>query len=109
LPENFRARLEQTIDRATAFATEAASREENEDWARVAAGALYNMTSAVLMAWEASQSGNGKRLLLSRTILEHRLSAEDPMAMRDNQWESRAADLLLRDADVSLPDAAALV
>jgi hypothetical protein len=31
------------------------------------------------------------------------------MAMRDNQWESRAADLLLRDADVSLPDAAALV
>ena len=59
------------------------------------------LTSAVLMAWEASQSGNGKRLLLSRMILEHRLSAEDPMAMRDNRWESKAADLLLRDADVS--------
>ncbi len=59
----------------TAFATEVASRAENEDWARVAAGALYNTTSAVLMAWEASQSGNGKRLLLSRMIVEHRLSA----------------------------------
>ena len=95
----------QTIDRATAFATEVASREENEDWARVAAGALYNMTSAVLMAWEASQSGNGKRLLLSRMILEHRLSAEDPMAMRDNRWESQAADLLFTGQDVSMAEA----
>ena len=70
VPENFRGRLDQTIDKATAFATEVASREENEDWARLAAGALYNTTSAVLMAWEASQSGNGKRLLLSRMILD---------------------------------------
>ena len=109
LPDSFRARLDQTIDRATAFATEVAAREENEDWARVAAGALYHMTSAVLMAWEAAQSGNGKRLLLSRMILEHRLSAEDPMALRDNRWESRAADLLLRDGDVSAAEAASMV
>ncbi len=109
LPENFRARLDLTIDKATAFATEVASRAENEDWARLAAGALYNTTSAVLMAWEASQSGNGKRLLLSCMILEHRLSAEDPMAMRDNRWESKAADLLLRDSAVPLAEAAALV
>jgi hypothetical protein len=109
VPENFRNRLDLTIDKAAAFATEVASRAENEDWARVAAGALYNMTSAVLMAWEASRSGNGKRLLLSRMIIEHRLAAEDPMAMRDNRWESRAADLLLRDADVSLADASPLV
>ena len=61
------------------------------------------------MAWEASQSGNGKRLLLSCMILEHRLSAEDPMAMRDNRWESKAADLLLRDSAVPLAEAAALV
>jgi alkylation response protein AidB-like acyl-CoA dehydrogenase len=108
-PENFRARLDQTIDKAAAFATEVASRSENEDWARLAAGSLYNTTSAVLMAWEASQSGNGKRLLLSRLILEHRLSAEDPVAMREKRWESQAADLLLRDGDVSLAEAAPLV
>jgi acyl-CoA dehydrogenase len=109
VPQSFRARLDQTIDKATAFATEVASRAESEDWARVAAGALYNTTSAVLMAWEASGAGNGKRLLLSRMILEHRLGAEDPMAMRDNRWESRAADLLLRDGDVSLAEASPLV
>ena len=102
-------RLDATIDKATAFASEVASRAENEDWARLAAGALYNMTSAVLMAWEASQSGNGKRLLLSRMILEHRLSAEDPMAMRDNRWESKAADLLFAGQDVSMAEANPLV
>ncbi len=106
VPQKFRDRLDTTIDKAAAFATEVASRDENEDWARVAAGALYNTTSAVLMAWEASRSGNGKRLLLSRMILEHRLSPEDPMAMRDNRWESKTADLLLGDADVSVAEAA---
>jgi hypothetical protein len=40
-------------------------------------------------------------------ILEHRLTAEDPLAMRDNRWESRAADLLLHDGDVSLSAASA--
>ncbi len=109
LPEKFRTRLDQTIDKATAFATEVASRAENEDWARVAAGALYNVTSAALMAWEASRSGNGKRLLLSRMILEHRLSAEEPLAIRENRWESQAADLVLIGADVKLAVAAALV
>ncbi len=105
VPEGYRMRLDATIDKATAFASEVASRAENEDWARLAAGALYNMTSAVLMAWEASQSGNGARLLLSRMILEHRLSAEDPMAMRDNRWESKAADLLFTGQDVSMAEA----
>ncbi len=61
VPENFRKRLDETIDKATAFATEVASREQNEDWARVAAGALYHLTSAVLMAWEASRSGSKAR------------------------------------------------
>jgi len=109
IPESFRARLDHTIDKAAAFATEVASRAENENWARLAAGALYNMTSAVLMAWEASRTANGKRLLLSRMIIDHRLSAEDPMAMRDNRWESPAIDLLLRDVDVPLAEAARLV
>jgi len=108
-PEAYRAHLDAIIDKVTAFATEVAAREENEDWARVAAGALYHMTSAVLMAWEASRANNGKRLLLSRMILEHRLSAEDPTALRDHRWELRAADLLLRVGDVPLSEVAALV
>ena len=109
LTQKFRARLDETIDRATTFATEVASREEHEDWARVAAGALYHMTTAVLMAWEAAHSGNGKRLLLSRMILEHRLTAEDPMATRANGWESTASELLLDNGNVALADVAALL
>ena len=109
VPEAYRSRLDAMVDKVTAFATEAASRGENEDWARVAAGALYHATSAVLMAWEASRANNGKRLLLSRMILEHRLTAEDPLATRDHRWESRAADQLLRESDVPLAEAVPLI
>ncbi|HXN86107.1 MAG TPA: acyl-CoA dehydrogenase family protein [Candidatus Binataceae bacterium] len=109
IPESFRGRLDRTIDKATAFATEVASRAENEDWARVAAGALYNTTSAVLMASEAARLGNGRRLLLSRMIIDHRLTAEDPMALADNRWESKAADLLLRNDHVTLAIVAPLI
>jgi acyl-CoA dehydrogenase len=109
LPDRFRARLDAIIDRAAAFAAEAAARAEHEDWARVAAGALYNTASAVLMAWEASKTGNGKRLLLARMALEHRLSAEDPLRVSDNRWEAKAAELLLRDGDTSLEEAIPLV
>jgi hypothetical protein len=104
LGEKFRARLDTVIDRAAAFATKAAA-AEHEDWARVAAGALYNTASAALMAWEASRTGNGKRLLLARLTLEHRLSPEDPLQIADNRWEVKAAELLLRDGDVTLDEA----
>ena len=109
VPQHFRARLDTTIDKAMVFAGEVASRAENEVWARIAAGSLYNLTSAVLMAWEASRLGNGKRLLLSRMIIEHRLSAEDPLRLSDNRWESRAADLLLGDRQVSLDEVSSLI
>lgn len=107
VPASFRSRLEQIVERAAAFASEAASSEDADQWARVAAGALYNATTAVLAAWEASRAGNGRRLLLSRMIVEHRLTAEDPMGMRDMRWERAAADLMLGEDELPLKTAAA--
>jgi acyl-CoA dehydrogenase len=105
LPEKYRERLDQMIDRTSAFASEAASSAENEDWARAAASALYNMTSAVLMAWEASQTATGRRLLLSRMILDHRLSPEDPLSIRDTHRDHRASELLLGDNPIPIESA----
>jgi hypothetical protein len=41
-------------------------------------------------------------------ILDHRLSPEDPIAMRDSRWESRASEMLLGE-QVSTGEAGAVV
>jgi hypothetical protein len=63
----------------------------------------------VLMAWEAARLDNGRRLLLSRMVVEHRLSRQDPLAPSGGAWEERAEALLLGEDDVTLDQAAALV
>ncbi len=108
IPRQFRTRLAELVTRAVAFAAET-SDVRNEKLARMAAGALYNAASAVLMAWEAAQLDSGRRLLLSRMVVEHRLSPQDPLAPRSEAWEERATALLLGDAKVTLDEAAALM
>ncbi|HZO83044.1 MAG TPA: acyl-CoA dehydrogenase family protein [Candidatus Binataceae bacterium] len=108
LPRQYRTRLAELVARAVAFAAEA-SNGQNEKLARMAAGALYNVGSAVLMAWEAAKLNNGRRLLLSRMVVEHRLSPQDPLAPPSEAWEERATALLLGDSEVTLDDAAALM
>jgi hypothetical protein len=65
------------------------------------------------MAWEAERisrsGGDARRLLLSRLVLEHRLSPVDPLALHEPVWESRATDLLLDDARVAFEEACRLV
>jgi hypothetical protein len=101
------------VAQAIAFAGGVAGSGEREPQARQAASALYHAASAVLLAWEGAQlgarGGDARRLLLSRMVLEHRLSPHDPLAPRFAEWESRAADLLLEDAPVSFETAARLV
>ncbi len=56
LPEGYRRRLAERVQRAVVFAGEVASRAEREPQARTAASALYHAATAVLMAWEAERS-----------------------------------------------------
>ena len=108
VPRKCRAELGGIVDRAVAFASRA-SGSEGERLARMAAGALYNTTTAILMAWEASRLGDGRRLLLSRMVVEHRLTSQDPLAPRSEEWEDLAAVMLLGADAVTLEQAAALV
>jgi acyl-CoA dehydrogenase len=108
VPQRFRAWLGESINRAVALAARS-SGAEGERLARMAAGALYNTATAVLMAWEAAHQDNGRRLLLSRMVVEHRLSAQDPLAPLNEAWEERAAAMLLGENAVTLEQAAALI
>lgn len=76
-----RATFEQAIARAAALAARAAEAgAEGDVLARQAASALYHVTSAVAMAWEAGRIGSVRRMRLAQLVLVHRVLPQDPLA-----------------------------
>jgi hypothetical protein len=105
IPASFRDRLRATLKRALDFAERVAAEPTLEADARRAASGLYHITSAVLMAWEASRPDtDARRALLARLVLEHRLGMRDPLLPSNGQWEDAAAELLFADRKVELAE-----
>jgi len=48
-------------------------------------------------------------MILARMVVEHRLRAEDPLAIPDAEWEQDAISALLDPAPISLERASQLV
>jgi hypothetical protein len=69
--------LPAAMDRALALAGRA---QDDPALARQAASALYHLTSAAAMAWEAARIGDPARALLARMALRHRVLPRDPLA-----------------------------
>ena len=67
------------LDRAIARA-HAAGQPGGDGLVRQAASALYHVTSAAVMAWEAQRLGDAGRLELARLVLQHRVLPRDPLA-----------------------------
>ncbi len=113
VPGQYKGLLGATLDRVERFAEAVAADPKHEKRARLAAGALYHAASAALMAWEGAalgaKGGDARRLLLSRLVIEHRLSTQDPLSLTESPWEQEAMDLLLNDAPVPLAKATALL
>ncbi|WP_420997446.1 acyl-CoA dehydrogenase family protein [Cupriavidus sp. 30B13] len=69
------------LARAAALAARAAEAGADGDvLARQAASALYHVTSAVAMAWEAGRIGSERRMRLAQLVLVHRVLPQDPLA-----------------------------
>ena len=66
------------LDRAIALAR-AAGEPEGGAMVRQAASALYHVTSAAAMAWEAERLDDEERLMLARMVLRHRVLPRDPL------------------------------
>jgi acyl-CoA dehydrogenase len=110
IPAAFRDRLRVALDRTLAFAERAASEPALEETARLAASALYHIASAILMTWEAAQPGTDpRRALYARLVLDHRLSAEDPLEPRIGDWELEAAEIIFSELKVSLAEVTGLL
>jgi acyl-CoA dehydrogenase len=109
LPTPFRAALGVALDRAIALAERVAGQGQ-ETLARQAATALYDVASAVLLAWEGSRAGvDARRVLLARFVLAHRLSASDPLAPEEAAWEAPATAALLSGKRLDLAGVAELL
>jgi alkylation response protein AidB-like acyl-CoA dehydrogenase len=110
IPAAFRGRLRATLDRTMAFAERIAAEPALEASARQAANSLYHITSCILMTWEAAQPGtDARRALYARLVLEHRLSAQDPLEPHGGDWEQEAAELVFSERRVAIAEISGLL
>lgn len=76
--------FQRTLDQAcTRAATVAEAGPAGEHGARQAASALYHVTTACAMAWEAGQTGQGRRMQLAQLVLRQRVLPHDPLGDSD--------------------------
>jgi alkylation response protein AidB-like acyl-CoA dehydrogenase len=109
LPAPFRNALGTALDRAVALAERVAAAGQ-ETLARQAATALYDASSAVLLAWEGTRpDADARRALVARCVLAHRLSPADPLAPEEAAWERPVTDALLGTRPLTLQEAATLL
>jgi acyl-CoA dehydrogenase len=113
VPDAFRDRLHSVTDSAIEFARKVAGHSEKEAEARRATSLLYHAASAVALAWEAvrihAMRGDARRLLLSRLVIDHRLSASDPFRLADDDRQRAIAEILLGDRVASMAEASELL
>ena len=113
VPQAWRDRLRALTDRAIGFAREVAARADNEAESRRATSLLYHVASAVTLAWESGRihdmRGDARRLLLSRLVIDHRVTASDPFRLAENSAERTIADHLLGERAVGMAEVGELV
>lgn len=85
VPRPWADRLRGLVDKSVAFARAVAADAAHEADARRATSTLYHVASAVTLAWEGVQihaaTGDARRLLLSKLVVDHRLQTPDPFAL----------------------------
>lgn len=113
LPARYADTLKRSVDKCIANATRVARKAELEAEARTATTLLYHVTSAVTLAWEAGRiherRGDATRLLLSRLVVDHHLTAHDPLDSESASDERSFAAALLGEASLSLSDVQEMV
>jgi acyl-CoA dehydrogenase len=99
-----RAVIEHALARTLDFAARAAEAGDLGDvLARQAGSALYTLTTAVAMSWEAGAIGSARRMRLAQLVLKHRLLPQDPLGddAAEAAWLPALLDPALDDADVA--------
>ncbi|MBX9650601.1 MAG: acyl-CoA dehydrogenase family protein [Xanthobacteraceae bacterium] len=113
VPQAWRNRLGDLADRAIGFAREVASRSDNEGDARRATSLLYHVASAVALAWEGGRihemRGDARRLLLSRMVIDHRVSPGDPFRLTESAAQRAITEHLLGERAIGMAEVGELL
>src|SRR5262249_26382997 len=113
VPQAWRNRLRGLADRAIGFAREVASRTDNEGGALRATSLRDHVAIAVALAWEGGRihemRGDTRRLLLSRMVIDHRVSPSDPFQLAENATQQAIVGHLLGDRDVGMAEVGELL
>jgi acyl-CoA dehydrogenase len=106
VPQAWRGRLRDLVDRAVRFAREVAGRADVEAEARRATSLLYHVASAVTLTWEGGRihemRGDARRLLLSRMVIDHRLQVADPFQLTEDATQRAITSHLLSERAVGM-------
>jgi acyl-CoA dehydrogenase len=113
VPQAWRNHLRELTDRAVGFARGVAERTDNQAEARRATSLLYHVASAVSLAWEGGRihemRGDARRLLLSRMVIDHRVSANDPFRLTENDAQRAITSHLLGEDAVGMREVGELL
>ena len=81
--------------------------------ARRATSLLYHVASAVAFVWEGSRihemRGDARRLLLSRMVVDHRLSAGDPFRLTESAGQRAITRHLLGERAIGITEVGELL
>ena len=90
-----------------------AAKSDNEGDARRATSLLYHVASAVALAWEGGRihemRGDARRLLLSRMVIDHRVSPSDPFQLTESAAQRTITGHLLGDRAVGMAEVGELL
>ena len=101
LEPGVRTLFEATLGTAIQRAETVAASPQGDVHARSMASALYHLTTAIAMAWEAGQTRSARRRVLAQLVLKHRVLPQDPLDMPTDG--SDALDILDADYDTQHP------
>jgi len=107
IPGQYAGQLKGIVDQSVKFAEDVA-RAGKETHARKASSALYHVTTATLMANEGAELGaqgrDARRLLLSRMVVDHKLTNGNPLALESDAFDEVATEALLNDRECDLDE-----
>ena len=113
VPAAYILQLRDALRRAGRGLEDVANDPGREVQMRQATTVFYHAVTAVLMAWEGVMiyrgNGDARRLLLSKLVIDHYLTAKDPFVLGDPARDDTIADLLLGNAPVTLQQATAVL
>lgn len=106
IPENTVVKLREKWEIVADFVLEVIKREDESD-TRKATSALYNIVSAIFMAWESVQidDHNWQRLAWSHMVLKYKLGDYNPLQSDLNDQYEGLFNKLLFESSISLEEA----